>query len=165
MKLVIFRHASRSPFGAGDSLSSVGLAQAEDLAQAKLPEPTHIFVSPKKRAQQTLAPLAQVTGLAPTIDRRLDERRQNESMPDFEARVRSFLAEMESLARNSSADTSLCAFACSHLDWLELAMILLPSDLSEREMSLSWATAEYKIFEFADGLWLSQACGVIPPRG
>lgn len=184
MKVVLFRHATRSIQGLGDCpLSAEGLAQAENIPafltpQGPLPKPTHLFCSPKKRAQQTLQPLAENQALPLKIDPRLDERHQNESGADFETRIRSLIEDVASLSHRSlsgeaadapalsSADSAeACVYLCSHLDWLETALVLLDSDLSDLEIASGWATAEFRIFRVQeDGLWALKSGGGIPTR-
>ncbi len=155
MKAVLLRHATRSATGLGDSsLNALGSNQAEALAQrclaphGPLPHPTHLLVSPKLRARETLQPLSETTRLHLKIDERLDERHQNETSAEFMARVRQFLAEVEQTPEKDS-----CVFICSHLDWLEAALITISSDMNEIESAASWMTAEFRIFKIEDGLW------------
>lgn len=168
MKMLLIRHATRSLHGLGDvSLNPQGQRQAEYLAelvsQGLLPTPSHLISSPKKRARETFASLSLSSQIPVTIDERLDERRQNESAQDFEARVRSFL---EDLTPNGSMAPKYkgCAMICSHLDWLELAMVLLPSTLSDTEMAATWSNAEYRLFRYNDGLWELMGGGIAEPR-
>jgi broad specificity phosphatase PhoE len=149
MKVVILRHATRSPSGMGDSpLNSVGLLQARKLATeclsplGPLPTPTHLWASPKKRAQQTLTPLSETSGVALKTESRLDERHQSESMQDFTQRIRAVLAEVGQL----SPAPETCVYLCTHLDWLEEAMPLIDSDMTENEMAMPFSTAEFRIF-------------------
>lgn len=168
MKLLLIRHATRSLHGLGDvSLNSQGQRQAEYLAQmvsqGLLPTPSHLFSSPKKRAQETFASLSLSSQIPVKVDERLDERRQNESAQEFEARVRSFLDELTP-DESGTPKFEGCAMICSHLDWLELAMVLLPSTLSDLEMAASWSNAEYRLFRFNDGLWELMSGGIAEPR-
>ena len=156
MKIVLLRHATRSAVGLGDTpLTLLGLAQAEELglkgatARDSLPKPTHVFASPKQRARQTLTPLSEKLGLPLKIDPRLDERHQNESHVEFTQRLREFLAEIESM--QTSEEPAI--YLCTHLDWLELAVTEISSDLTEIETAASWQTAEYRVFRVEDGLW------------
>lgn len=167
MKIVLFRHATRSAHGLGDSpLSAEGLAQAENLPSflapnGPLPKPTHLFCSPKQRARQTLAPLSQKENLELAIDPRLDERHQNESGLDFETRILDLLKDVEAL---SEAHPEPCVYLCSHLDWLEAVLVLIPSDLSDLEIAGSWSTAEFRIFKIQAGVWTLKSGGGIPSR-
>jgi hypothetical protein len=175
VKAVFLRHATRSAHGLGDSqLNALGLRQAEELArslkpQGPLPHPTHLMCSPKRRARETLAPLATLTQLPLIVDDRLDERHQNESARVFESRVRSLTGSVLTLGDpgggGSGDGGGACVYLCSHLDWLEAAMILLDSDMSETEIAAPWTTAEFRVFRVEDGLWRRQAGGAIAVRG
>jgi broad specificity phosphatase PhoE len=168
MKVVLLRHGTRASQDFGDSpLSPVGHKQAEDLAErvqslSDLPRPTLLLCSPKRRARETLQPLSDSAQLgmelALTIDARIDERHQAETGREFESRLKEVLDEVS----NKSED---CIYICSHLDWLELAMVLIPSNMSELEKALSWSTAEYRIFKVEHGLWNFKLRGSIAPRG
>lgn len=159
MKVVLLRHATRESQDFGDSpLSIGGQGQAQELVEraralAQLPSPTALRPSPKRRARETLAPLSNATGLALDVDPRLDERHQNESAKEFEERVREVIRELD----ESDSSDGACVYLCTHLDWLEMAMALIASDLREPESSLPWSTAEYRIFEVERGLWKFRA--------
>ncbi|HVK60853.1 MAG TPA: phosphoglycerate mutase family protein [Bdellovibrionales bacterium] len=162
MKLVLFRHATRSPYEVGDaSLNTVGLAQANDLPSlvtphGSLPSPTHLFSSPKKRARQTLQVLSDNLGLALIIDENLDERKNNESTAEFDQRV------MDVFDRLMRLDHDATAYVCSHLDWLEAAIAKWPSDYTQS--ATSWAAGEFLIFRVEDGVCITKGGGVISPR-
>jgi hypothetical protein len=94
------------------------------------------------------------------VDARLNERHQNETGREFETRLKDFLDELM-----QNADGDGCAYICSHLDWLELALVLITSDLSELEASSSWSTAEYRVFKLESDLWTFKLRGSIAPRG
>ena len=159
----MLRHGARSPHDFGDSsLNADGRAQAEALARAispqgPLPAPTALASSPKRRAKETLAPLAAALQLRLTVDQRLDERHQNETMKEFEARIRALLDELASGGRDT------CVYLCSHLDWLELALALLPSDL--RDTDVNWTNCEYRVFRWQDDLWSLVSNGTVKAGG
>ncbi|MES2855776.1 MAG: phosphoglycerate mutase family protein [Bdellovibrionota bacterium] len=161
MKLVLFRHATRSPYEIGDaSLNATGLSQANELPhliapQGPIPSPTHLFASPKKRAKQTLQILSDSVGLPVIVDENLDERKNSETIQEFETRVK---AVFERVSKLESAST---VFLCSHLDWLEAAATVWPTDLNQS--SHSWGAGEYLIFKVEDGICLSKGGGVVSP--
>lgn len=163
MLAVFIRHATRDSHGLGDSsLNLTGRAQAEDLSEAIktkriLPSPVGLYVSPKKRAQETLTPVSEHLGLKLNIDIRLDERKNSESPFDFEQRIFDFIVEVTKTPHS-------VVWICSHLDWLEAAMLLLPSDLSDLEQSAPWQTASYRVFSIEDGLWKFKGGGAIETR-
>lgn len=175
MKIVLLRHATRSLHGLGDSpLNSTGRAQAEDLVnsirpQGPLPLPTHLLMSPKLRAKQTLEPLGAHLEIPAKIDTRLDERQSSETVVEFEARIRDVIRDLSQLpdsGPNSGQQSSQepCIYVCTHLDWLEFSLLLIPSDLTDREAEGSWPTAGYKVFEVQNGLWVFKSSGHIATR-
>ena len=163
MKLVLLRHATRSPFEGGDcSLNQVGAQQAEDLLthiapQGRLPRPTRLISSPKRRAKETVKPLGASELIQPEIEPRLDERRQNETSREFEGRVRDYLNDI-------TKGHESCIYLCTHHDWLEAAILAMPHDLPELESSRGFSTAEYRVFEVIEGLFQFKAQGVVGPR-
>jgi broad specificity phosphatase PhoE len=156
MQVILLRHATRNTHELGDPpLNVTGQAQAQELVEslntkARVPRPTLILSSPKKRARETLAPIAKSLGISVVIDDRLDERHQNESQKIFEARIYDFLASLTSREKS-------CILICSHFDWLETASLsltnLIENGAENSAMSFGWATAEFKVFEFHDGKW------------
>lgn len=166
LKLILLRHAARTPTFFGDEvLNSSGRQQAEKFAQifsakdANPPAvlaPSQLLVSPKKRAIQTLQPLSAATGIELQIDPRLDERLKSETGAAFETRIKAVLAEVAGQAGGGET-----IFICSHLDWLEAAMALLPAVLTEREISAPWSTCEYRVFRFENELWAAAGGGVV----
>lgn len=173
MKLVLLRHATRDTMSLqslqndteNPPLNSLGHGQAEALVRAlsplgPLPNPQELLASPKKRAQETLKPLATYSNLDLKIDARLDERQNGESGKTFENRIRSLLQEINSRAQ---AGEKSCIWLCSHLDWLEGVLLFLDSDLSDAQLALPWSTCSYRIFDFHDGLWRLQKSGAVYP--
>jgi phosphohistidine phosphatase SixA len=176
MNLVLLRHATRSSvleFGSGEpALNSVGLAQAEDLVGVvqtlgKLPPPTLLYASPKLRARQTLTPLSKALHLDLKIFDLLDERRETESLSAFERRVRLIFEtfQTQNSHQSSNQDSQATVYLCSHLDVLEAACLLWPTDFSEHEMALSWSTLEYQVFKIQNGILSSGLRGRVAPRG
>lgn len=176
MKLVLLRHATRSALDfemgpAGESpLSTIGLAQAEDLLnhvhpKGPLPAPTRLFASPKLRARQTLTPLSRESGLSLDIEPRLDERSSDESARDFHARVVDLFEDLRTQAATTNDEASNeTVYLCSHLDWLEAALTLWDTNLSEREASVPWSPLDYQVFRFRDGILNSIRRGSVNPR-
>jgi len=163
MKLVLLRHATRSPYEGGDSgLSTKGLAQAEKIAElvaprGPLPQPTRLLVSPKRRAKETLSPTSQALHVPLEIETRLDERHQPETSKEFRTRIVKLLNGLE-----ENADPSACVWMCSHLDWLEAVMVVMNHDMNDIEASLGWSAAEYRVFKLEDGIWKSKLKGNVP---
>lgn len=167
MKLIMMRHAARSSHDAGDSsLNNAGRAQAEALAIAvtnkKLPTPSTLLCSPKKRAKETLSPLASSICAQLNVDDRLDERQKNETAADFEDRVRFFLYGITNemgLGLDSKDD---CILLCSHLDWLELAPGFL--DTQETAIGPGWQNCSFQHYNWKNGIWVLSSHGVITPQ-
>lgn len=163
MKLVLFRHATRSPYDGGDSvLSAKGRAQAEGIVgqispQGPLPAPTRLLVSPKRRARETFTPLSNTLHIGLEVETRLDERSQVETGGEFRERIESLFSDLEVLVSPNS-----CVWLCTHLDWIEAAMVTMNHDLNDLEASVGWSAAEYKVFRLEDGIWKSKAKGSIP---
>lgn len=163
MKLVLLRHATRSPYESGDAqLTTFGLSQAEKLAtmiapQGPLPQPTHLISSPKKRALQTLSPLSQATGLSLAIDPRLDERKNIETLEEFEARID---AVFRDCSAKDTSDREACIYLCTHLDWLESALSIFSSDLSDIDAARGFSPCEYLVFKVEGGMCYSKARGI-----
>ena len=169
MKLLLIRHASRALNSIGNtSLSPYGKQQAARLAelvpQGVLPQPSRLVSSPKKRARETFEPVAMAPQLSleVVVDPRLDERHQNETGREFEARVREVLEELALAAQ--TAPRTECVWLCTHLDWLEIAMIFVPGALSEAELAASWTNAGYRVFQIDNGLWTLISSGAVEAR-
>lgn len=152
MLVYIFRHAhkSSSPWD-NPPLSSNGFEQAvglvEDIDSERLPPPTMLLCSPKLRAVQSFQTLSQAHGLELKIHSALDERQSHESANNFKQRVSDFLNELNRADWQKEA-----IFICTHLDWIEDALILIPS--SEDLLGLNhWSPSGYAGFEVQDGLW------------
>jgi phosphohistidine phosphatase SixA len=169
-QIVLLRHATRSAVldfsesiaGGGSSLNATGLGQAEDFAQivkkgGGLPPPNCLFASPKLRARQTLQPLSKATGIALEILDALDERRDSESLKTFEERVR----QIPTLLNGEGQGT---IYLCTHLDVLEAASALWPTNFTERESTNPWSTLEYQVFNVKNGVFESALRGRIEPR-
>lgn len=152
MYLILVRHAEKDPGGGPDpGLSLRGLTQAVSLADAlagadEWPNPDRICASPKRRARQTVEPLAAKTNRRIEIVDDLDERRSNETNAGFRQRLRRAVSDLESgLAK--------CVVFCSHLDWIEEFRSLADceTDLVDSPYDL-WAPAQYLVLRL-DDLW------------
>lgn len=173
MKLVLLRHATRALNGLGDqSLNAIGKRQADDLLlrvspNGPLPTPTRLVVSPKKRTQESLLPLAEAFHLQLEIDVRLDERRQVEAFTEFEARVAAVISELSEGAPRGSLfankEREPAVYLCSHFDWLEAAILSLP--ITGEAHVGSWATMEYRVFRFQNDGWVAKDSGFVPTTG
>ncbi len=152
MSLYLFRHGdrtSRTPHSEPE-LSATGLLQADHLrawvARRTLPTPTQLWASPRHRAQQTFRPLAEALGIVLQAVPELDERTPRESAVRFRERVD------KTLNRAKAIDGML--FICSHFDWLEEAITLIPAD---EDLQVAggplWSPGAFLGFDFSDDLW------------
>lgn len=156
MHFILFRHAQRdsSSEEMNPGLSKKGRSQAEEIVplftKNKLPIPQKILVSPRVRSQQTLEPLAQQLKLKIHILSDLDERQPNETLPQFRERVALFLEKIASQNQNT--------VACSHLDWIEEALIAIHSDTDLLQAKFQhWTTAQFMHFKIDQGIWHLEA--------
>jgi broad specificity phosphatase PhoE len=154
MHVILLRHATRSPLHPADGgLSEAGRRQAADLVDRLNPSgpllhPTVLIASPKRRAQETLAPLSSYCGIQINLNENVDERRDAETGLQFQARVRAWVKETV-----SKYGTNDVLFVCSHLDWLEEVLRVAPSNLTALEIERPFAPCEARAFEIRDGIW------------
>lgn len=154
--LILMRHAARD--FTDDRLSPDGFTQAARLTSVlrnmNLPSPTRLHCSPKKRTQATLQSLSREGGQKITIDPRLDEQKQGEPLPVFEDRVKDFNDACLTWAGETARDTTDHTWlACSHLDWLEAAVLYLASDENDFERSEPWPPMAIRAYVFHEGIW------------
>jgi len=153
MRILMFRHAERENSGSSNPpLSARGLRQAqklvEDIDLSMLPRPTKLISSPKLRAQQTFQQIENHLGIPLQVHPDLDERQSSESVELFTRRVQRFL--------NSFNGQAGVIYFVSHLDWIEEALVLIPSDTDLlHDRFQTWLPAQSLEFEFQDGLWLN----------
>lgn len=154
MKLVLFRHAQKSIMPFEDpELSPRGFEQGDNILKLvlseKLPAPTALFVSPKRRTSQTFYKLSKDKNLTCRILPELDQREADESSQQFRARVRKWIEDIEL----NNAPDSVC-YACTHYDVIEEAMLMIPSDrdLSGFEFA-HWSPTQFVEFHIENSLW------------
>jgi phosphohistidine phosphatase SixA len=154
MKLVLFRHAQKSVMPFEDpELSPHGFEQGDNILKLvlseKLPAPTLLLVSPKRRTSQTFYKLSKEKNLQCRTLPELDQREIDETSQQFRGRVRKWIEDIEL----SNPPDSVC-FACTHYDVIEEAMLLIPSDrdLSSFEFS-HWSPTQFIEFHIENGLW------------
>ena len=155
MHVVLFRHAERENAGiTNPPLSARGWLQAEKLLEkinrGELLRPTRLWASPKGRAQQTLQKISAFLSIDVQVTADLDERHNSEALAHFQARIRRLFHSVEKQGKENQKAVIYC---CSHLDWIEEALPLIPctTDFSRDEMV--WAPAQYLVFEVHDKLW------------
>lgn len=140
-------------------LSAMGRNQADYLRtwveRGTLPKPSRLWVSPKRRAQNTFLPLSQAQQIPLEIIKELDERSSRENMKDFRERVIRCLQKAAHTALQKEV-----LFLCSHYDWLEDAITWIPSseDLAMDGNPL-WAPGAYVGFEIQNDEWILKQKG------
>lgn len=149
--LILLRHAEKEFSGPDPGLSTRGLAQAKALIKLigegeDWPTPSRILSSPKRRAQQTVQPLAETLKLKIDIRDDLDERRSHESNAGFRQRLRRLVTELEE-------STEECVVWCTHLDSIEELRGLADceSDLLDAPFDM-WSPSQYLVLRL-DDLW------------
>ncbi len=160
MQVLLIRHAEKqNSFGSHNPpLSPKGLLQAENLLQIyqenKLFKPDQLWGSSKIRTQQTLDQLANKIGKQIQILPELEERKSTENRTDFQKRVQNVINKIEKSQQN--------IMLCSHMDWLEEALNLIPlADNISNNLYSHWPSGAYFHFQFQDGLWVYQQSGQI----
>lgn len=151
MQVLIFRHAERMHAHSDDPpLSQRGLMQANALPnlieQNQFPAPSKIICSPKVRAIQTMEPLSEKLKIPLQIQTDLNERQSSEHADVFSKRIKRFIDYIEK--------QSGIIFLVSHLDWIEEALIHIPSDTNLNTAKYqTWPPGQSIEFEIVDSLW------------
>ena len=154
MKLVLFRHAQKGIMPFEDpELSPRGFEQGDNILKLvlaqKLPAPTALFVSPKRRTSQTFYKLAKEKNLQCLITPELDQRESDESSQQFLQRIRKWIENIE-----LNAPSDAVYFACTHYDWIEESMLIIPSDRSLGGFEFAhWSPTQFVEFHIENGLW------------
>src|SRR3989344_766110 len=123
MNIVLFRHAKK------------GFAPFED---------PHL--SEKIRTHQTFQGFAKSWSLSMTVKPELNLRSEYETGKTFQQRVQKLIDELSVSAGNDSAKKTI--YLCSHYDWIEDAMALIPCDRDLTGFEFShWAPAQFIHFQ------------------
>lgn len=157
MNFILFRHAEKSSEIAHDSsLSAQGFNQAHNLAQLvlnkKLPPPTHIYCSPRKRTKETMSVVAEHARIKITESPLLDLRTSSESPKHFRLRIQEFMVGFQ-LDVPDTPTKQPTVYVCTHQDWAEefLTIVESSTDLTQTKYS-GWASGQYMFFAKTD-LW------------
>ena len=154
MKFVLFRHAHKGILPFDDpELSLPGFEQALQILNLvkseKLPTPTRLLVSPRRRTSQTFYPLSKNLELTLEMRPELDQGLRDEGNLAFRNRVQNFLKDIS--AQQESTDV---VFACTHYDWIEAAMGLINCDKDLNSFEFShWSPTQYIVFEVKAPHW------------
>ncbi len=150
MHAILFRHATKErSFDANPGLSVQGQAEAEEILRlvntGVLPRPTQIFCSPKKRTSETMLPLARALQISIQVTEELDERKNHERVADFLERIEAFLLPLQDAYQVNDV-----IYICSHMDWLEEAMTIIPSSDNDDDLAMPFQAAEYRSFAISN---------------
>lgn len=151
MKLYLFRHAEKaSPFLPDPVLSENGMQQAiallEKVQNQELPKPTQLWVSPRVRARQSFQRISESIQIPLQIHAELDEKMSGENHHEFRDRVDRFLTK----AGNQVG----VLFICSHYDWLEESLQLIPCDTDlMHEIHSHWGSLQYMAFDKKENIY------------
>lgn len=158
MDIVLFRHAQKGLLPFDDPhLSPEGFQQADNIAtlveQKKLPIPTELWVSEKIRTHQTFAVLGKNLAIPLNQKPELNLRNEFENQKSFFLKVKKLIQQICVSSQKDS--NSACLFLCTHYDWIEEALHIIPSDvdLSTFEFSL-WGPAHHVHFKIKNGIWM-----------
>lgn len=156
MFVFFFRHGDRLA-GNDSLLSPIGQKQATGLpaflSESKIIIPAELWVSPKKRARQTFEILASEKNLRCEVVNELDERSSKETAIQFRKRVQAVIDRIPSVDRD--------LFICSHFDWLEEAMVLIPDQGRLQIANFHWPAGGFVGFEVEDENWKSYQQGQV----
>lgn len=81
-------------------------------------------------------------------------------MREFSDRIEAFMVELAG-SRPANAGREACAYVCTHLDWLEAVVSVMPTDMSEHESALGWPNCGFKAFRLVNGVWTFKQSGAI----
>ncbi|MFN8846898.1 MAG: phosphoglycerate mutase family protein [Bdellovibrionales bacterium] len=155
---MILRHGDKELTGHDPNLSQKGQTQAlhfcEKVKAGRLPAPTALLVSTKKRTYQTLQPLSDTFKIPLTIKAELTERVPGESVEKFRKRIQEFLVKLMLFSQDRDV-----IYMCTHFDWIDefLTVIECESDLSRCN---HWPPAQHMVFEKRDLWYLTKYEGV-----
>lgn len=164
MKVYLFRHGQKNSLPYEDpDLTALGHQQATLLAEfirlGNLLQGTRFLSSPRLRAQNTLKPAAVLCERRLQIVTDLDQKTAQETSELFRARIQHLLLSLEK--KHSAEDV---IYLCSHHDWIEEALSLIPADTDLLESRYwSWRPAQYMLFDVRDGLWHLKTFNRIDP--
>lgn len=157
MDVILFRHAKKGFMPYDDpGLSPEGIIQSEHLPalvqKHHLPTPTALWASEKIRTHQTFKGLSVAFGLGLITRPELNLRADFESQKMFQTRVHSLIDELSVTSQKQVSNQVI--YLCTHYDWIEESMILIPCDrnLLSFEFS-SWAPTQFVHFRASADLW------------
>lgn len=158
MRVVLFRHGHKdfNPFE-DPFLSPRGFEQAsrlaEEVANHKIPTPTHCWYSPKIRTFQTFEKVISLTKCKNEKILDLNVRSHEENSTQFRSRVQRFLNILDTKSTSAEHQNEV-HYICTHYDWIEEAMTIIQCDKNLYSFEYaSWAPAQFLVFEIHDQTW------------
>lgn len=151
MDVVLFRHAKKGMLPFEDpGLTPEGMMQSERLPDIvrkyNLPAAKALWASEKIRTHQTFQGLASTLNLTTETKAELNLRSEVETQKMFQKRVEILIDELSVSACNDPVKN--CVYLCTHYDWIEEAMALIPSDKNLLSFEFStWAPAQFVHFK------------------
>jgi phosphohistidine phosphatase SixA len=138
-------------------LTERGQEQAHKLARSchsgLLVRPQALWSSPRRRAIATLQPTSQVLGLTLNAAVGLDERQDSENAAQFRSRIEKLINEVSLLNERSPSPPSVL-FLCTHYDWIEESLSLIPSDTDLTQGFFHrWPPGQFMDFHIQNHLW------------
>jgi broad specificity phosphatase PhoE len=149
------RHAEKEMMGDDPSLSTRGTQQAQGLVRAlsTLGPRIELLISPKHRTRQTLQPFAEKSAQSLKVENALDERRSGESSREFSQRVETFLDGLQKKSSAEKPGQEGVVVICSHMDWLQHAVLYVASSEESDRIGLSWPCAHTVTFRCNASGW------------
>lgn len=158
MNVVLFRHAKKgmTPFD-DPSLSPEGFLQGEKLPvtvqKQNIPAATELWASEKIRTHQTFSNLSESLRLPILTKPELNLRSDSETRQMFQNRIQRVIEELSVSAYNNTEKH--CIYLCTHYDWIEEAMLLIPSDKNLTGFEFAhWAPAQFIYFNIDAPQWI-----------
>lgn len=145
--MFLFRHADKkNELSTDPELNPTGHVKAKMLSQwvsqGTLSKPSTLWSSPKKRAIQTLLPLAKSLQMSLQESKLLLESQAGESELHLQTRIETFLEKI-------ALQKEKLHFVCSHYDWaIEFCTLALgASEANQHAFCQHWRPCQYIEFE------------------
>ncbi|MFZ3231566.1 MAG: histidine phosphatase family protein [Pseudobdellovibrio sp.] len=158
MNIVLFRHGQKGLIPFEDPhLTEDGFKQSEAIAlmvlNGKLPKPSKLWASEKIRTSQTFQALSKKFEILANIKPELNLRSDLETQKAFRERAESLINYLSNLASTTASENE-SIYLCSHYDWIEEAMLLIPSDTDLTSSQFShWGPAQFIHFNAKNNIW------------
>lgn len=118
----------------------------ENVKQSQISAPNQLWVSPRLRTGQSFQPLADNLGIPLQVHQELDEKHSGENRHQFRDRIDHFLQK--------AAAQEGVLFICSHYDWLEESLQLIPCETDlMHEIQSHWSPLQYVALDYENGIY------------